>query len=65
MKLKTTHLDGLNLLLLLESLRLSVVLQKIKLLKMIYFYKNGVVLLLSNFLVIETYMELFFVFFFK
>lgn len=63
MKLKTTHLDGLNLLLLLESLRLSVVLQKIKLLKMIYFYKNGVVLLLSNFLVIETYMELFFVFF--
>lgn len=64
MKLKTTHLDGLNLLLLLESLRLSVVLQKIKLLKMIYFYKNGVVLLLSNFLVIETYMELFFVFFF-
>lgn len=56
---KQTYLDGLNLLFPLESLRLSVVSQKIKLLKMINFYKNGAVLLLSNFLVIEAYMDFF------
>lgn len=56
---KQTYLDGLNLLFPLESLRLSVVSQKIKLLKMINCYKNGAVLLLSNFLVIEAYMDFF------
>lgn len=59
-KPKPAHLDRLNPLLLLEFFTLCAVSQKIKLQKQVYFYKNGAVLFLSNFLVIETYIELYF-----